>query len=111
MHSQPTRAWRTSVATAPSVSPSTRRENSQLRLRRTKLRRDLAQEGNQVQPPESSATGPEFGSRLHAVPTPTRTGARARQRLRDRAVRLHARELEGESAATPAIMLGEVVLV
>jgi hypothetical protein len=63
------------------------------------LRRDLAQEGDQVQPPESSAAGPAFGSRLHGVPTPTRTGARAWQRLHNRAMRLHARELEGESAA------------
>lgn len=63
-----------------------------------------------MQPPESSAAGPAFGSRVHGVPTPTRTGARAWQRLHDRAMRLHARELEGESAATPAIMLAEVVL-
>jgi hypothetical protein len=75
------------------------------------LRCDLAaEEGDQVPPPESRAAGPAFGSRPHGVPTPARAAARAWQRLRDRAGGLHARELEGESAATPAILLAEVVL-
>jgi hypothetical protein len=62
-----------------------------------------------VHPPDRAA-GLAFGSRPHGVPAPAPPGARARQRLRDRAARLHARELEGESAATPAIILAEVVL-
>jgi hypothetical protein len=75
------------------------------------LRCDLAvEEGDQVQPPESSAAGPAFRSRSHGIPTPARAPARVWQRLRDRALGLHARELEGESAATPAIILAEVVL-
>jgi hypothetical protein len=72
---------------------------------------DVAQKGDLVQPTKGSATGPAFGSRLHGVSTPMRTAARAWQRLRDRAVSLQARELKGESAATPAIILGEVVLL
>jgi hypothetical protein len=75
------------------------------------LRCDLgAEEGHQVPTPENRAAGLAFGSRRHGVPTPAPTAARAGQRLRDRARRLHARELEGESAATPAIILAEVVL-
>lgn len=63
-----------------------------------------------MQPPERSAAAPAFGSHPHGVPTPARTAARAWHRLRDRTGRLHARELEGESAATPAILLAEVIL-
>jgi hypothetical protein len=104
------RAWRTSAVSASPVSPSTRRESSQPRRRRTTSRCDAAaEEGDQVHPPDRAA-GLAFGSRPHGVPAPAPTGARARQRLRDRAARLHARELEGESAATPAIILAEVVL-
>jgi hypothetical protein len=98
-------------ATASPFSPSTRRENSQPRRRRTMARCDAAaEEGDQVRPPDRCAAGPAIGSRPHTGPAPAHTAARARHRLRDRAGRLHARELEGESAATPAIILAEVVL-
>jgi hypothetical protein len=96
--------------TASPFSPWTRRENSQPRRRRTMLRCDAAEEGDQVQPPGRGAAGPAIRSRPHSAPAPAHTAARARHRLRDRAGRLHARELEGESAATPAIILAEVVL-
>jgi hypothetical protein len=69
-----------------------------------------AEEGEQVRPPDRGAAGLAIGSRPPSVPAQARTRARAWQQLRDRAGRLHARELEGESATTPAIILAEVVL-